>query len=254
MRGPLIAIACTAVGCNLLFGFDDLHPVDAAGPAPQVFSSPGPHGSGYWFVAPATVTLAADDPDPTHPMTVIYYTTDGSTPTLDSPHGMSPLKGISITGPQTLTYFGVSPTGSGSAIAEHYVYDTTKTGSAGYYISNITLDGTSPVVFVHAGQVLAGASATLKVWTGMGCSGCTVQIVFGVDDTDQGCVYSGSPGLYAPGVSGVMRSFTVTAPMDPGVHRVRVADIEETDCGSAMMMNTLKNRPDVSQIGVLIVQ
>ena len=252
MRGRLIAIACSAIGCNVLFGFEEIHPVDAngdaSGSAPRVFSSPGPHGGGYWFVAPATVTLAADDPT-----TVIYYTTDGSMPTANSPHGTTPVKGISIPGSATLTYFGSAASVS-APVSEQYVFDTTKTGSAGYYIYNVTLDGTSPVLVVHPGQVVAGATATVKVWTGTGCGSCSMQVVVGVDDMDQGCIYDGDPGLYSSTALGVVRPFTVTAPMNTGVHPVRVGDIEQTNCALAMGSNTLKYRPDLSQIGVLIVQ
>jgi hypothetical protein len=51
MRAALV-LALGAAGCNVVFGFDDIHPnPDANVPPPNVFSSPGPrrHSMGYDF-------------------------------------------------------------------------------------------------------------------------------------------------------------------------------------------------------------
>ncbi len=251
---PVIVALCTA-GCNVVFGFDDIHPIDASVPPPNVFSSPGPrdHAMGYDFPEAVTVTLAADDP-----ATTIYYTTDGSPPSHDSKHGMTPVTGIAMSSTATLTYFGSAVGGDSAPVSETYDVITAAQSVAGYYVTSVLLDGTSPVVVVNAGQVLSGATARVKAWVQTDCPACAAQVVYGVDTTDQGCLFDTSrdaptgPGVY-PGFTRTA-TFKVTAPMTPGVHQVRISYSEQTDCADAMAMNALVNRPDQSRIGALIVQ
>ncbi|HEY1546677.1 MAG TPA: chitobiase/beta-hexosaminidase C-terminal domain-containing protein [Kofleriaceae bacterium] len=254
MRAAL-AIVLVATGCNVVFGFDDIHPVDAGAPAPNVFSSPGPrlHAMGYDFGEAVTVTLAADEPG-----TVIYYTTDGSTPSPSSKHGTTPVTGIAMSSTTTLTYFG-SDGGSDSApVADLYDVTTAAQDVAGYYVTSVLLDGMSPVVVVKPGQVLSSATAKVQAWVQASCPACAAQIVYGVDTTDQGCIFdsvrddSSGPGVY-PGFTHTA-TFKLTAPMTPGVHQVRITHSEQTTCAAAMAMSSLVTRPDQSRIGVLIVE
>jgi hypothetical protein len=253
MRALALLVALS--GCNVVFGFDDLHPVDASEPPPNVFSSPGPrlHAMGYDFGEAVTVTLAADEPD-----TVIYYTTDGTTPTASSKHGMTPVTGIAMSATATLTYVGSDAGGDSAPIADAYVVATAAQSVAGYYVRSVLLDGTSPVVVVKPGQVLSSATAKVQAWVQDSCPACAAQVVYGVDTTDQGCLFDSvrdapsGPGVY-PGVTQNI-TFKVTAPMTPGVHQVRITHSEQTTCAAAMAMDSLVTRPDQSRIGVLIVE
>ncbi|HEY3804907.1 MAG TPA: chitobiase/beta-hexosaminidase C-terminal domain-containing protein [Kofleriaceae bacterium] len=257
MRAAPIAalVALCAAGCNVVFGFDDIHPADASVPPPNVFSSPGPrlHAMGYDFPAAVTVTLAADDPT-----TVIYYTTDGTAPSHGSQHGTTPVKGIAMSSTTTLKYFGSGAGGDSDPVSDTYDVTTAAQSVAGYYVTNVLLDGTSPVIVVKAGQVLSGATAKVQAWVQGSCPDCAAQVVYGVDTTDQGCLFDSvrdapsGPGAY-PGFTHTA-TFKVTAPMTPGVHQVRIAHSEQTTCAAAMAMNALVTRPDQSRIGVLIVQ
>jgi hypothetical protein len=250
MRAALLVVALGLVGCNVVFGFDDIHP-----PTPNVFSSPGPrrHSMGYDFAKSVTVTLAADEPN-----TVIYFTTDGTPPTLDSQSGMTPVTGIAMSSTSTLAYFGAVADSDSTPVSDAYDVDTSAQGVAGYHVTNVLLDGSSPVITVSPGQVVMGATAKVQAWVQGICPMCAAQIVYGVDKDDQGCLFdsvrddSNGPGVY-PGFTHTA-TFKVTAPMEPGVHEVRITHSEQTNCAEAMNMNALISRPDQSRIGVLIVQ
>ncbi len=261
MRGPLLVIALAQAGCNVLFGFDPITPrdaaptIDVASNAPHVYSSPGPrrHSMGYDFAKPVTVTIAADDPS-----TIIYYTTDGTTPTTSSTHGTTPVTNIMLATTSTLTYYGSTAMGDSAPTMDVYDITTAAQGVAGYLVTDVLLDGMSPVVVVSAGQVLTGATANVQVWIQGTCPMCAAQVVYGVDDQDQGCLFdsvrddSSGPHAY-PGFTRTA-TFDVTAPTTPGVHIVRITHSEQTDCAAAMAMSSLQTRPDLSRIGVLIVQ
>jgi Chitobiase/beta-hexosaminidase C-terminal domain len=256
LRAASLLAALCAAGCNIVFGFDDIHPVDASVPPPTVYSSPGPrlHAMGYDFAEAVSVTLAADDPT-----TVIYYTTDGTPPSLASKHGTTPVTGIAMSSSSTtLTYFGSAAGGDSAFGSDAYDIATAAQSVAGYYVSSVLLDGKSPVVVVNAGQVLSAATAKVQAWVQSSCPDCAAQIVYGVDTTDQGCLFDSvrdapsGPGVY-PGFTR-NATFKVTAPMTPGVHQVRITHSEQTTCAAAMAMDSLVTRPDQSRIGVLIVQ
>ena|SRR5258706_8728522 len=260
MRAAVLVVALGAAGCNTLFGFDDILPnadaeasADSGGPGPSVYSSPGPrlHSMNYDFADPVTVTLAADDP-----AAVIYYTTDGTVPTSGSMHRTTPINGISISATSTLTYFGRT-SGDSTPVSEQYFINATKQTSAGYFVSDVTFDGGAPVVVVSPGQVVSG-SAVVQTWVQMSCAACGAQVVYGVDTTDQGCLFDSarddpSGPMLHPGFTRTAM-FSVTAPTSPGVHFVLVTHSEQTNCASAMSMSSLLTRPDLSRIGVLIVR
>ena len=109
-------------------------------------------------------------------------------------------------------------------------------------VTNTRLNGVSPTVFASPGQILSLATADAQIWVQSSCPACGAQLVYGVDTDDQGCFYSGSPGTY-PGVTLPGASFTITATIEPGVHEVRVAHIEQTSCANAMAAHALETRP-----------
>jgi hypothetical protein len=235
---------------NDLGGPPDLTPPsDLAGLGPEVYSSPAPAPALYnsSYPIPFQVTLATADPTAT-----IYYTQDGTTPTLSSTHAVTPITGISISAAATLRYFAVNANGSGPAKVDLYNVDSAQQTKAGYLATATTLDGKSPVVFATPGQALS-AVTNYMMWVQSTCPMCAAQLVWGVDTTDQGCLYDGSPGVY-PGASASAKSFTVTAPTAPGVHEVKLAHIEDTNCAMAMAAGALATRPNTVRIGVIVVQ
>jgi len=250
-RSWIVPMVLIASGCEVVFpieapGNSDAGTDGSQGPGPRVFSSPSPAAGLYGGYPKAlSVTLAADDPAAT-----IDYTTDGSAPTIMSASAPSPAS-VSIPSTKTLRYFAANAAGQSTVSGEVYSVVTTAQGLAGYLVTGTTLDGTSPVVLATPGQGLA-AKANVEVWVQSSCSVCGAQIVYGVDDVDQGCLYDASPGVY-PGVT-TMKSFNVVAPTTPGVHEVRIVHIEETSCLAAMNTMALANRPTDARISVIIVQ
>lgn len=250
-----VLLLCT--GCNVIFGFDSITPLpDATMPdsAPAVLpiaaTSPGPQpiAGGYAYAATIKVTIAADDPS-----AMIFYTTDGSLPSTTSMHAPTPVTGVTVSANTVISYYALTAAGQSPSAQDHFFIDTSTTNRnlTGYIVDQVVLDGTSPVVDVTPGQKLTMASAHVQAWVQSVVPGAAMQVVYGVDTSDQGCLYDGSPGVY-PGVTRTP-TFTVTAPMTPGPHEVRIANSEQTSCAQAMGMQTLKTRPDVTRIGVLVV-
>ena len=246
-----LLVLCT--GCNVLFGFDDITPtIDAPqGVNPTVASSPGPQpiANGYSYAATIKVTIAADDPS-----SMIYYTTDGTLPTTSSMHAPTPVTGITVSANTVVSYYAVNAAGQSGTAQDHYFVDTSTSNRnlTGYIVDLVTLDGTTPVLVASPGKKLTMSSARVQAWIQSVLPAAGMQIVYGVDQTDQGCLYDGSPGVY-PGNTHTA-TFTVTAPMTPGPHEVRIANTEQSSCASALTMNTLKNRPDVTRIGLIVVR
>ena len=133
-----------------------------------------------------------------------------------------------------------------------YASTATPQTNAGYLVTSVTLDGTSPTVIAAKGATLA-ARANVQVWVQSDCPACAAQVVYGVDDQDQGCLYDGGPGVY-PGVTTAGKMFNVRVPMTPGVHEVRLAHIEQTSCAAAMATKALQTRPTLARIGVIVVR
>jgi hypothetical protein len=246
-RSYLLPLLAVASGCHLLF---PIEPEEGA--VPRVFSSPGPAATLYGgYPKSFPITLAADEPG-----TTIYYTTDGSMPEEGSPttrNATTPVLGITISANTTVRYFGVGAGEPSMPVSEAFgISSTSPQTNAGYLVTDTTLDGTSPVVIAAPGAMLA-ARANVQVWVQTSCSGCTAQVVYGVDDIDQGCLYDGGPGVY-PGVTTPGKTFTVRAPMAPGVHEVRIAHIEYLTCAEAMASRALQTRPTLARIGVIVVR
>jgi hypothetical protein len=245
---PLVAIAS---GCHLAFPIEPQTDGGQGGDPARVFSAPGPAATIYGgYPKSFSITLAADEPG-----TTIYYTTDGSTPEEGSAatkSATSPIPGITISASTMVRYFGVSSGGRGMTTSESFAINATQAQTnAGYLVTNVTLDGTSPVVVATKGATLS-ARASVQAWVQTDCPACAAQVVFGVGDVDQGCIYEGGPGVY-PGVTTTAKTFNVRAPMTAGVHEVRIAHIEQTSCAAAMATRALATRPTVARIGVIVV-
>jgi len=150
-------------------------------------------------------------------------------------------------------YYGVSSGGRGPTTSEDFAISATSPQSnAGYLVTNVTLDGTSPTVIATKGATLA-ARANVQAWVQFDCPACAAQVVYGVDDQDQGCLFDGGPGVY-PGVTTTGKMFNVRVPMTAGVHEVKLAHIEQTSCAAAMNAKALQTRPTLARIGVIVVR
>ncbi|NVB78197.1 MAG: hypothetical protein HOV81_07375 [Kofleriaceae bacterium] len=251
-RSCLSLVIAFASGCHLAFPIEEQGDAGPGETGPKVFSAPGPAASLFGGYPKAfTITLAADTPG-----TTIYYTTDGSMPDMTSTatqSAVTPVTGITISANTMVRFFGIHEGEQSAVTSEMYSIDATSAqGNAGYLVTNVTLDGTSPVVVVAPGAMLTGR-ATVQTWVQGSCPACAGQVVFGVDKTDQGCLFDGGPGVY-PGVTMTGKTFDVRAPMAPGVHEVRLAHIEQTSCANAMAQRALATRPTLARIGVIIVQ
>lgn len=250
-RSCLLLIAMS--GCHVVFPIEPLADADAGttGAPPRVYSSPGPAAMLYGgYPKSFSITLAADEPG-----TTIYYTTDGTTPEESSATTMraiTPIRGITISATTTVQYFGIGAGGRGTTTSETFtISSTTPQTNAGYLVTNTTLDGTSPTVIATKGAVLA-ARANVQAWVQSDCPACAAQVVYGVGDQDQGCIYEGGPGVY-PGVTTTGKMFNVRVPMTSGVHEVRIVHIEQTSCAAAMATKALQTRPTLARIGVIVV-
>jgi hypothetical protein len=200
----------------------------------------GSYATGY------RVTLAADDP-----AAMIYYTTDGTAPSLASLHALQPVLDIAAT--TRIRWFanGEPPHD------DNYGVDAGNQPKAGFVIYDANLDGQGPVATVAGGGTI-NVSATFRFWyQSGGCSGgtfpCAAQLVYGVDKTDQGCFFDGGANNFAASATQT-KTVAVTVPATPGVHEVQVAQIEDLSCAMAMTAMTLKNRPNLVRIGVLAVK
>src|SRR5207245_1974661 len=101
------------------------------------------------YTSAQSVTLTASEPS------IIYYTTDGSTPTISSTSSPSPISGISISTSTTLKYFAKDTAGnSGNVVTASYIIFIPDTVPP-----VITLKGTSPVS-VQLGSIYVDAGAT----------------------------------------------------------------------------------------------
>jgi hypothetical protein len=239
-----------ASGCHVVFPIEPYGDGDGGiGSAPRVFATPGPAWVTYGgYPKTFAITLAADQPG-----TVIYYTTDGSTPTMASTASATPITGITISANTTVKFFGVHGGAASSITTEEFKIDTaTAQSNAGFLVTNTKLDGTSPVVVAAAGAMLS-ARADLQVWVQGACPACRAQVVYGIGNVDQGCAYDANPGIYA-GVTMPNRAFSVRAPMIPGVYEVVVVHIEETGCAAAMSAMALSTRDNDVRIGVIVVR
>jgi hypothetical protein len=220
---------------------------DDGSTAPRVFSSPGPAPT--FFVAwaiPIRVTLAADDPEAT-----IYYSTDGVPPSMSSPHDTSPVE-VSVSSSVQLSYFGVTGL-AGGTVTETFNIDTSNQNTYGYVVTGTTLNGAAPVVTVAPGETVNVGIANVQVWSNSGTTQYGAQLVYSVDASYQGCVFDGNWTSW-PGKTFTNQTFTVKAPMTPGVHEVRVTHIYDGTCTQALADPALDTRPTVARIGVIIVR
>jgi hypothetical protein len=207
---------------------------------------PAPRAWGDRFPAPFSVTLASDDY-----AAVIYYTTDGATPTTSSPHGPSPLTGINITNATTLKFFAVNSVGAEPVETVSYGgIDPGLQQGAAYIVFDSTFSGKGTTVVVPAGKTIS-AQTHYQFWVQQAFSFYRAQLVYGVDQQDQGCLEDEGPGAF-PGVTRTI-NYSLTAPSTPGVYDIKVAHTEQSSCSQAMSQNSIATRPTATKIGTLIV-
>jgi len=244
-RSSMLAVIAFASGCHVVY---PLEPWD--GEVPNVVSSPSPASPQYGaYPQSLSITLAADIPG-----TMIYYTTDGSTPRVGSETTLSaptPIRGITLSTTTKVRYFGLDDGARSMERTEEFAVDPMVGKGAGYLVTNTTLDGESPVVIAEPGATLSGR-ATVQAWVQQACRTCKAQVVYGIDGEDQGCIYDGNPSEF-PGATTMGKTFDVHVPMAAGVYEVMLAHIEELSCADAMQVGALKNRENLERIGVIVV-
>jgi hypothetical protein len=253
----LVEDLATTAGAAELLALDlsrlpDLAGIDL-GALPQSWASPSTaptDASLGWNGNYATnyrVTLAADDPG-----AEIYYTSDGSAPSRASLHAAAPALDIAAT--TRLRWFAANLAGTEAPHDDQYGVDAANQSKAGFVLHDVSLDGQGPVATVSGGTTIT-ATATFRFWyQSAGCSGgtfpCAAQLVYGVDKSDQGCLFDGGTNNFA-GSATQTKSFTVNVPSASGIHDVQVAQIEDLTC--SQVVNALSTRPNLVRIGVLIV-
>jgi hypothetical protein len=186
----------------------------------------------------------------------IYFTTDGSRPTLDGGAVKSAPSPVTIPTPS-----GVGPDGGalplqyfadfGAAGDEQVVHTLTVQTAANPINLNSQAqrlkftDSNGPVVMVAPGATVTG-SIDYQAWasTAAGyCPGCVIQWVVGVDTVGQvGC--QAVSGSY-PGVSGT-QTFSFTAPTKPGTYVMRQGLSLQFGCSTA-------GYPGGEDVGLVIV-
>jgi hypothetical protein len=228
----------------------DLGPVARSWASPSTAPTDVSLGWNGNYATNYRVTLAADDP-----AAMIYYTTDGAAPSMASLHALSPA--IDVAATTRLRWFAAGAAGPETAHDDTYGVDAANQSKAGFVVYDANLDGQGPVATLAGGGTVT-AQASFRLWyQSGGCSGgtfpCAAQLVYGVDKVDQGCLFDGGANNFA-GSATQTKSFTVTVPATPGVHEVQVAQIEDLSCAMAMTAMTLKNRPNLVRIGILIVK
>lgn len=166
-------------------------------------------------------TIAAFDPAMS-----IFYTTDGTTPSLSSSSakGSVTLPAVAdatairwITGPNDIVRtfnVKVNPSIAEQFIVHRLAFDQTKT----------------PVVRVKAGTTIAG-TASIHIWSDQ-CPNCILQIMVGIS-IPQTCLYNGVPNKY-PGVAQDNVAFQIPAPATLGTYELKAAYNAHFSCAQAL--------------------
>jgi len=120
----------------------------------------------------------------------------------------------------------------------------------GMTVSNITLNDSGEKVAVKPGSIVRG-TLDYQVWNEAACPSCIAQIVIGVGDTVQDCIYFGFPGAY-PGASGkgVVR---FTAPVFEGSYDVRYKRIKAYTCEHAKSLYSSSPPSSANTIATVVV-
>ena len=194
----------------------------------------------------------------------IYYTLDGSTPTLSSAHGPSPLVLANITPtnllPVTLrwsTYDGDALSAPQSrVITEDTASQSTYNGDIAQVVrlttaaTTTTSDG--PAVVASPGQTVNGSMYSLQI-VDSACPGCAEVITVGTTAATS-CPYFGGGGPW-PGTTVNNLSFSLVAPAMPGVYYVHLASGEQYYCPNTEAEFTAAFASDTARrIGTITVR
>ena len=158
---------------------------DRTSPSPNTTATP----FGGSYATDQTITLTSDR------TSTIYYTTDGSDPTDSSPHGPSPITGISVTSTTILKYFAIDAEGNRESIKrQDYTVTipptTTADPSAGSYATDqtitLTSDRTSTIYYTTDGSDPTDSSPHgPSPITGISVTSDTVLKFYAVDTSGQ---------------------------------------------------------------------
>jgi hypothetical protein len=125
-----------------------------------------------------------------------------------------------------------------------------KEEKSGMTVSNVSLNDAGEKVAVRPGSIVRG-TLDYQVWTEGECPSCIAQIVVGVGDTVQYCIYFGFPGTY-PGASG-KGEIRFTAPVVAGSYDVRYKRVKAFTCEHAKNLYVASPPTSANTIATIIV-
>jgi Chitobiase/beta-hexosaminidase C-terminal domain len=178
----------------------------------------------------------------------IFYTTDGSAPSASSPSKSNVVE-ASLSG-GSLRWYADDGVAEGPQTLSIKV-DTSLRTYYGFVVDAVRFTtGGGPVLVTSPGATVTG-DAGYSIWSAPGCPACGLQVVYGIETDAQGCLYTGSPGVW-PGAS-ARSSFTLKAPSTAGTYHVTVTYTAQYTCAAALSTAPLGSRP-TAQVAWLIVK
>ena len=145
-----------------------------------------------------------------------------------------------------LNNYQIAPASSESSVG-YIIVDQGATYSA---LQTIRFNGDVPYVVVKPGTPVSYSSA-IQVANDQQCPACQQQIVLGIGNTAQGCLFNNIPGPQ-PGFNGV-GSLILNAPAVPGVYEVRYKNELQPNCASAMNAYNVGPPGTGRAIGTIVV-
>jgi hypothetical protein len=171
----------------------------------------------------------------------IYYTLDGTAPTLGSTHGDSPLT-LNLGNGVIIRWFSYDGT---AEAAPTFAMTTETPPGAAYVIEHVSLNNGGPIAVVSAGSTV-NVALDLQVWGATGTGG---QVTYAIDTISIACMYSGALTVYPSDTShgNGHYTFTLTAPAKGAppsdTHMIRTGLLQQADCTHAVNLNLTTNDP-----------
>ena len=179
-------------------------------------------------------------------LTTIYVTVDGSTPTLASSNGLSP---VYVSKPWRTTQ-----SSSGSRAPDPAVHSFTvkinsslESNNQGFVWKFAFTSTGSPIVHAAAGATLGATAGSSQEWAQSSESDAIDQLTYGIEG-GTGCVFDQVPGVY-PGVSTQNTAVTITAPKTNGTYQVHLGFQQQFHC----MPDTIGMGLGSTAVGTIIV-
>lgn len=216
-------------------------PVDDAGDGSTNLSAISPSGPN------ATLTLArtADWTIGSERAGIIYYTTDGGTPSLTSQGVPSPLTLALVPDQTTIKWF---VQGDPRSYSFRVGVDGNKKNNGGLIIEHFKFASSNSPVLRAAKGSLVQASLDLQIWSQSNCPGCLDQLIWGFFNP-QNCFGNLQPGTYSGDRYSFSKNFPVRVPQNAGVYTLKVGYTQEYNCNDAM-----KKSLGTTEIGVVIAE